>query len=424
MVILGIAVLLALVVLGMPIWGAIFGGTLIMVVLGFDVDAINIVATMYDKVTSVGLIAVPLFIFSGLLLAYGGSAAPLVNVLNKFMAHIPGGPAYVVIIACAIFGAMSSSSAAATAGFAPIMIPMMLEMGYSRRFAIGLLMASTALAPLIPPSIPLILFGFITQTSIRDLYTAGFIPGLMLAFLLAITVFIHTSRGHYTPPPKATWGERWQAVKEGFPVMLMPVIILVPMYIGIFTPSEAGAVAAVYSLLLGFLVYRKLNARTLWEAASRTVHLMAMIFAIVMSAFLLSFTFTYVNIPFKLNDLLTQAGFSAPAFLIIIMMAYLLMGMFLDPGAILLISPPILMPTVLNLGIDPIVFGVLVVFNVEIAGLTPPYGLHLFVASGILKEKFAFIVRSCVMFYPALVVGALLIAYVPQISLFLPNLIH
>ncbi|MFC2058260.1 TRAP transporter large permease [Chloroflexota bacterium] len=424
MVILGIAVLLGLIVLGMPIWGAIFGGCLIIVVLGFGLDPIIVVAVMYDKVTSVGLIAVPLFIFSGLVLAYGGSAAPLVNVLNKFMAHIRGGPAYVVIIACAIFGAMSSSSTAAIAGFGPIMIPMMMQMGYSRRFAIGLLMGATSLAPLIPPSIPLILFGFITSTSIKDLFTAGFLPGLMLAALLAITVFIHTSRGHYTPPPKATWEERWQALKEGWPVMLMPVIILVPIYIGWFTPSEAGAVAAIYSLLLGFLVYRKLNARTLWEAASRTVHVMAMVFAIVMSAFLLSFTFTYVRVPFALNDMLTQAGLSAPAFLIIIMVAYLLMGMFLDPGAILLISPPILMPTVLSLGIDPIMFGVLVVFNVEIAGLTPPYGLHLFVASGILKEKFAFIVRSCIMFYPALIAGALLIAYIPQISLFLPHLIH
>ncbi|MFC1926133.1 TRAP transporter large permease [Chloroflexota bacterium] len=420
---IAIVALVVLVLAGAPIWVSALTGATIMAVVALDMSPIILISVMYQKVAQTALIAVPLFIFSGQLLAVGGAAGPIVKVLNGFLGHVRGGPAYVIILACTIFGAMSSSATAAIAGFGPIMLPMMAQAGYSRRFSLGLLIGSVALAPLIPPSIPLIIFGYLTETSIRDLYVAGFIPGLLLAGLLAITVFIHSSRGHYTPVQKFTWGERWQAVKKGWPVMLMPVAVLVPIYGGWVTPSEGAVVAVIYSLILGFIAYRKLTLKNVWGAASTTVHVTSMLLLIMGAAFLLNLAFTYVRIPFKMNDALTSAGFGANTFLIVIIMAYLLMGMFLDPSAILMVSAPLLMPTILGLGISPILFGVVVVFSIEIACLTPPYGLVLFAAMAVLKESFGNIVRGLLMFYPALIVGQLMIAFIPQISLFLPNLL-
>ncbi|MFC1993678.1 TRAP transporter large permease [Chloroflexota bacterium] len=337
---------------------------------------------------------------------------------------MPGGPAYVLILACTIFGAMSSSATAAIAGFGPLLVPMMIDAGYSKKFALGLLLAAVSLAPLIPPSIPLILFGFLTETSIRDLYLAGFIPGLLLTGLLSITVFIHTRGKNYTPPPRANWSERRQAIKEAWPVLLMPPIVLAPIYLGWLHTSEAAVVAALYSLFLGSVVYKKLNLRTAFESLRQTVHITSMVFIIVAAAFLLNLAFTGMRIPFELNDWLARAGFNANTFIIVIILMYFVMGMILDPSAILMVSAPLLMPTVLGLGIDPVVFGVVVVFSIEIAGITPPYGMVLFAAVGILKVEFATCARAVLLFYPALIIGQLMIAYIPKIALFLPNLLR
>jgi len=419
---LGIALIVGLLIAGVPVWAAVLSGSIIIVVFVMGIDPLILTGMMFDKVHITSLIAVPLFILAGQVLANGGAAKPLINVLNKLMGHVPGGPAYAMILGCVVFAAMSSTSFAAIGGFGPIMIPMMVQMGYSRRFAVGLLLAAASLGPTIPPSIPLILYGFVTETSVKSLYTAAFLPGVLLAGLLAVTVFFHTRRGHYTSPSPATWRERWQALWHGWPVLLMPVIVLVPIYVGWTTPTEAAAVAAVYSLFLGFVVYRELNLGRLNEALGSTVHLVTAIFLIVTSAFVLNFVLTYVRIPFQIGDALQGAGLTAASLTIILILMYLVMGMFLDPSSILLISAPILLPTVVGVGIDPIVFGVMVVICVEIAGLTPPYGIVLFATVAILKERFDFIARSLLLFYPALIAGLLMIAYIPGISLFLPNL--
>ncbi|MFC2058317.1 TRAP transporter large permease, partial [Chloroflexota bacterium] len=416
---LGIGLLLALIMAGVPVWIAIISGSMIIILGPLDTNLIMVAELMYGKVSQLALIGVPMFILSGQLLAVGGASAPMVRVLNSFMGHIPGGPAYVLIVACTIFGAMSSSSMAAIAGFGPLLIPMMIQAGYSKRFALGLLLASVSLAPLIPPSIPLILFGFLTETSIRDLYMAGFIPGLLLTALLSVTVFIHTRGKHYTPPPKATWSERLQALKEAWPVLLMPPVILVPIYMGWLHVYEAAVVAVLYSLLLGFVAYKGLRLGTMWESIRNTVRITAMVFAIVAAAFMLNHVFAGYRMPFHMNDWLANSGFSANTFMIVVILMYFVMGMILDPSAILMISAPLLIATVRFLGIPDIVFGLVVVFSIEIAGITPPYGLHIFAAVGILKEDFATCARAVLMFYPALIVGQLMIAYIHKISLFL-----
>ncbi|MFC1963623.1 TRAP transporter large permease [Chloroflexota bacterium] len=421
---LGIGLLLALIMAGVPVWVSIISGSMIVILGPLNTDLIMIAQLMYGKVSQLALIGVPMFILSGQLLAVGGASTPMVRFLNSFLGHIPGGPAYVMIVACTIFGAMSSSAMAAIAGFGPLLIPMMLQAGYSKKFSIGLLLASVSLAPLIPPSIPLILFGFLTETSIRDLYMAGFIPGLLLTVLLSITVFIHTRGKNYIPPPRANWSERRRAAKEAWPVLLMPPVILVPIYMGLLHVYEAAVVAVLYSLFLGFVAYKKLSFGIMWEAIRNTVRITAMVMAIVAAAFMLNHVFAGYRMPFHMNDWLAGAGFSANTFIIVVILMYFVMGMVLDPSAILMISAPLLIETVRFLGIPDIVFGLVVVFSIEIAGITPPYGLHIFAAVGILKEDFVTCARAVLMFYPALIVGQLMIAYIHKISLFLPELLR
>jgi len=416
----GLVLIFVLVLLGAPVWVSVFTGTS-MALLDWGFSLEMIASIMYNKLASFMLVAVPMFIFAGQLLAVSGIARPLIDLLSKFMGHIPGGPAYAVIIACVIFAAMSSSGLAALAGFAPIALPMLEKTGYSRKFAIGLLMCSSALGPLIPPSIYLIIFGNLTEQPVQELWLAAFIPGFMLAGFLAVTVFIHTRRGHYTPPPPATWGERWEALKRAWPILLLPLAILVPIYRNLISPTEASAVAVLCTLFLGFVVYRELTLGKVWEAAKETVHLTSLIFLIVASAFLLSTAFTYKRVPFTITDAITGAGFTSASLPIIIIFLFLLMGMFLDPNAILMILGPLLLPVVEGVGLDPIAFSVMVALAVEVGVLTPPYGLVLFAGVGILKENFGFITRSVLMFYPALIIGQFLIIYVPQISTFLPN---
>ena len=245
---LGIGLLVFLVIVGAPVWLALGVGGATALVVGFDIDPQVIAAMTFNRVNSITLLAIPLFLLCGEALGRGGAARPIVRFLNSIMGHVPGGPAYVIIVACMIFASMASGGLPFIAGFAPVMMPMLLEMGYDKRFAIGLMVASAGLGVLIPPSIPLIVYGFVTETSVKDLYTAAFIPGVVLASLLALTVFIHTKRGHYKAPPPASWAERWAAFKEAWPALLMPPFILVPIYNGVCTATEAASIAVVYSV--------------------------------------------------------------------------------------------------------------------------------------------------------------------------------
>ncbi|MBM3131497.1 MAG: TRAP transporter large permease [Chloroflexi bacterium] len=422
MEVFGLVVLALLVAIGVPMWLSILAGSAISLVLGYGMEPHMMFSIMYDKVNVTSLLAVPLFFLAGEALYHGGASRPLVQFFNKYMGHIPGGPAYAVILACTVMAAMSSTAMAAVAGFGPIMVPMMEQMGYSRRFAIGLLVSASSLGVLIPPSIPLIIFGFVTETSVKDLYSAAFIPGALMVVLLALTVFIHTRRGHYSSPPPASWRERWDALKTGLPVLMMPVAVLVPIYVGWVTATESAVVAAVYSILLGFIVYRELTVSKLWSACVRVAHLSSMLFAVLAVAFLLNLVLVYMKVPMDLGDALSSVGFNWMALLALMVLLYLVMGAFLDSSTILIVMSPILLPAVVEQGISPVLFGVLTVISVELAAITPPYGITLFAASGVLREKFSLVARACFMFYPALIVGQLLIAFFHKIALWLPGL--
>jgi C4-dicarboxylate transporter DctM subunit len=420
---LSIAIMVLMVMAGVPLFLSIFVAVAIISFTVMDIDPMILVGVMNTSVSKTILIAVPLFIFSGQLLARSGVLTPLARLLTAFMGHIPGGPAYAVIIACVVFAAMSSTGMAGVAGFAPIVVPLMTGMGYSLSFTVGLLICASSLAGLIPPAIFPIYYGYISDTSVITLWTAGIVPGLMIAFFLAVIVFVQTRRGHYQRLPSASWHERVGALKGALPLLLMPAVILGPLYGGYATPTEVASIAVIYSLLLGVVFYRKLTPGLFWEACQSTVSIMAKIFIIIMAALLLNNAFVYVRLPYDMADWLSNLGLHWTALMAIVAVAFLLMGAFLDPVAIVMIAVPLLLPTLVVVGVDKVPFGVFTGVAVELAIITPPYGLALFAATSILNLPFSFVARSCLMFYPAVILGMILVAYIPEISMWFPNLI-
>ncbi len=424
MIWVSVAILVVLAALGVPLFLATLAAVTFAVFGIMDVDATFIMQNMFLSSKSFILVAVPLFVFSGQILAASGAVPPLIRLFNAFLGRIPGGPAYALILGGMLFGAMSSSALAAVAGFGPIMIPLLVQLGYSRTFAVGLLLSSSTLAQLIPPSVTLIFYGYVAQESVVDLWTAGIVPGVMVAIFLGITVFFHTRRGHYQTMAAAGWGEKWQALKESWPVMLMVPVVLGPLYAGIATPTEVSAIAVAYSLFLGFVWYRKLTKRAFWDACRMTARLTGIIFIIVLVFLLLNVVLTYERLPFVLGEMISNLGGGWMVFMLVTAAAFLVMGAILDPSAMIFVAVPILLPTLAILGIDKVSFGVFTTFATNLAILTPPYGLLLFAAMPLLNLPFTLVARACLMFYPALIVGMLLVAYFPQISTWLPNLIR
>ncbi|MFC1963748.1 TRAP transporter large permease, partial [Chloroflexota bacterium] len=417
-----LGIIVVSIIMGIPIALSLFTGVALFVMLVMDVDPVILATVSFARISNVMLIAVPLFVLSGYFMSAGGIAKPLVDLLSSFMRHVPGGPAYVMIMACTLFAAMTSSSWAAIAAFGPLLVPVMVEMGYSRRFSIGLLLACGGLGPLIPPSVLLIIYGIIAGESVRLLYGAAFLPGLVIAALLALTVFIHSRRGHFTRLPAASWAERWQAFKKGWPLLLMPPAVLLPIYLGVATATEAASICVMYSLILGVFVYRGLKFKQIRECITKTLYVLASIYAIIMAAFLLNIVLTDARIPLEISDKLIGMGLSKEMFLLALIAMYFVMGMFLDPTAILMISVPIMLPAVRGLDISPLLYGIVVCVSVEISLITPPYGIDLFAAVAILQERFHVVARAVLMFLPALIVGLFLVSYIPAISSFLPSL--
>jgi C4-dicarboxylate transporter DctM subunit len=423
MVWVGICILIVTLFLEVPMFISILLSALIILVAGMHFNPIMAPTIMFSQISSVLLIAVPMFMVSGVILARSGAVPRLVTLLNAFMGHMPGGPALALIAVTVIFGAMCSSSIAALAGLAPVMLPLLTQLGYSKRFAIGLLITSATIVPMVPPSVSMIIFAWLTGINVIWLWTAGIVPALLVSVFLGLTVLWHVKRGAYVRPPKVSWKERRDALKKGFWVVLMPFAILGPLYGGVATPTEVSTIAVVYSLFLGFVVYRELTLSALLECCRSTLKIIGSLFAIMMAAYLLNTALVYARIPFGFSAFLANMGLGRGGFMTVMIGVYLAMGAALDPTAILLISVPLLWPTITGLDINPYVYGIFTAHAIEIGIITPPYGFVLFAAVSIFNERFTAVVRSCMMFYPAVIAAMIMIAYIPELSLWLPRVL-
>lgn len=362
------------------------------------------------------LLSIPLYILAGNLMARGAIAARLIRVVKAVSAPVPAGLAISTVLSCAVFAAVSGSGTVALLAIGSIMYPALVEGGYPKSFALGALCAGGTLGIIIPPSIPLILYGVMTQTSITDLFLAGVGPGLLLIGLLALYAVVR-----YGGLRAGTWNLREivAALRAGIWSLFMPVLILGGIYSGHFTPTESAAVAVVYAMFVETLVHREMGRRAFYEVVGETARLLGALFPVLMMALSLNVFLTYEQVPESLVAALSGGFEGRASFLAASGLFLLLMGCIVDIGSAILILAPLLHPLAVAQGVDPVHFGILMTMNLEIGYLTPPLGLNLIVAMMVFKVDFGTVCRAVLPFIGLMLLALVLVAAWPGLSLFL-----
>ncbi|KAA2312105.1 TRAP transporter large permease [Pseudooceanicola sediminis] len=369
------------------------------------------------------LLAIPFFIFAANLMGSGQIARQLVGVIKALLGHTRGGMGHVVVGGSMAFGSVSGSAPATVAALGRMVYPEMRAAGYSERFSLGLLVASAETALLIPPSITLIVYGWITGTSISKLFAGGLAVGIVLAIAFSIFVHFQARRDGVVPSPRMGWAARLRAMWEAKWALGMPVIILGGIYSGVITPTEAAAVSVLYAIIVEMVVFRSLSWSGLFRITEDSAINTAIIFVLLAMGGLISFFVTLAQVPNEIISLLGHLDAGRITFLIVVNICFFIAGMFVDPNSTLLVLVPPLYPVALSFGIDPVHFGMIVTLNVCLGMITPPFGLDIFVASSTLGKPVAAIIRGVWPFVLLNLIVLLLITYIPQISLFVPRLI-
>ncbi|MFD1407476.1 TRAP transporter large permease [Kroppenstedtia eburnea] len=412
------AIFVLLLLLRVPIAFALaLSTTFILTQSGFTMDMMP--QRMFSALDSSTLMAIPGFVFAGIIMAKGGISKYLIEALKKWVGHFPGGLSVVTILACMIFAAISGSSPATAAAIGSILIPGMIEAGYSKRYAMGLVAAAGTLGILIPPSIPLIIYGVVAEESIGRLFMAGVLPGLVMGGMLVLSAVLYARRAGFQLSEKASWEERWRSSLKAFWGGIMPVIILGMIYTGVTTPTEASVVSCVYALLVSLVIYREMTVKDFKEIVLESVNISSMIYLIIAAAMLFSLYLTNEQIPQQVAEWITGSDLNKWMFLIVVNLLFFILGTFLESVAIILITLPIFLPIVKTLGIDPIHFAIIMTVNLELAMITPPVGLNLFVVSGIAKERMGEVVRGVVPFLLIMLLVLALVIIWPDLSLWL-----
>ena len=380
------------------------------------IPAIAIAQKLLGGVNVSTLLAIPFFIFAADIMTRGTIARRLTDLVKTNLGHYSGGIGHTTVASCMAFGAVCGSAPATVAALGRILHPEMVKAGYPERFTLGLIASSAECALLIPPSITLIIYGWLTGTSIADLFAAGLVVGIVLGLAFMIQVQIATWRTGAGSMARATRKERWLALRDGLVALGMPFIILGGIYGGVFTATEAAAVAVIYAILIEMVLYRSFGIKTLMEAAESSAVTVTAVFILLATGSLMSFMITLAQVPQYLTQMFTQWDISWVMFLLIVNVIMFVAGMFIDPNSILLVLVPTFFPVAAALGIDPVHFGIVVCLNICIGMITPPFGLDLFVTSSTLKRPVEMIIGGIWPFVLTNVLVLILITYVPAIS--------
>ncbi|RID88494.1 TRAP transporter large permease [Peribacillus asahii] len=423
MLTLGIVLLLLLLLfIGMPIgFTLIVVGSLgIFLVSGFDTFTGILSSTAYRSVNSFTLTTIPLFILMANFISKSNIAKDLYDCILKWIGHVPGGVGVSTVFASAGFGTLSGSSIAATSIMSKICIPEMVRAKYKDTFAAGLVASSTGtLAVLIPPSVPLILYAVQTETSIGHLLMAGILPGILLAGLLCAFIFI-TSIKLNTKIEKSSWSERFASLKTIWPMLILVVFVLAVIYLGIATSTEAAAFGALGALLIGLLI-KRLNVKSVIESLKDAVQQTAMIFTIVIGGYIFAYFFTLTGTGQSIISAISESGLSKWTILFLIIVFYLILGLFMDLIGSMILTLPLVFPIIQALGFDEIWFGVIVVLLLEIGLVTPPVGINLFITSKHSQVPVDRVFYGSIPFIGILLLTILLLVVFPQIALYLPT---
>ncbi|WP_289138063.1 TRAP transporter large permease [uncultured Brevibacillus sp.] len=414
--------LVVLLIINVPIAVALGLSVVVAFMVEGNIPLLVVIQKMFNGTDSFPLMAIPFFLLAGKLMETGGISARLIRFANTIVGNLPGGLAIVAVIGCTFFAAISGSSAATTAAVGGILIPHMVKKGYDVRFSSALHAAGGTIGVMIPPSVPMVLYGVAASTSINDLFIAGIGPGILVAISLVAYSFWISKKKGWGGGEKHSPAEIWKAFKDAILAILMPVIILGGIYGGIFTATEAAVVAVVYALIIGLFVYREIKWKDLGEIFTGAGTMTAVIMLIIATANAFGFLMTRENIPQEIAQFMLGITDSTIITLLIINVLLLILGTFMETAVTIILMTPILLPIITTLGIDPVLFGVIMVVNSAIGMLTPPVGINLLVAGKIAKLSNTEIEKAVIPFLIIMVIDLLLITYIPEISLFLVNL--
>lgn len=413
--------LFAFMAIGIPV-AISLGLASLLTIAFFSQDSIaSMSIKLFETSEHYTLMAIPFFVLAGNLMSTGGVARRMVRFAIAAVGHLRGGLAIASILACMLFAAVSGSSPATVVAIGSIVIAGMVRNGYAKEFAAGVICNAGTLGILIPPSIVMVVYAAVTEVSVGRMFMAGVVPGIMLGLMLMAAVWWRAGKLQITPPAKAGASEVLRAFRDSMWGLALLVIIMGGIYGGVFTPTEAAAVSAVYALVVAVFVYRDLRLRELPEVFLESAKTTVMIMFIVANALLFAHVLTTERIPQAIAEQILAVGMSPWMFLLVVNIILLIAGNFMEPTGIILILAPILFPIATQLGIDPIHLGVIMVVNMEIGMVTPPVGLNLFVTSGVTGMNLVQVTRAALPWLTVLLVFLVLVTYIPAISLALPN---
>jgi C4-dicarboxylate transporter, DctM subunit len=429
------ALLLALMATGMPISIALGLSVLTYLFILSSVDPKMVGLKLFTSIDRFEIMAIPFFILAGNFLTSGGVARRMIDFATTTIGHWYGGLGLAGVVACALFAAISGSSVATVVGIGSIILPAIVANGYPPRFGAGVIATSGALGILFPPSINLVIFAVATSgmqpkgpdgavvdsASVGQLFIAGLVPGLMLATMLGMTTWYRAWRNDYPRMARASWGECLRAFRDGFWGLFLIVLVLGGIYSGLFTPTEAAAMAAVYAFFIAVFVYKELKFVDVPAVLLKAASMSAMILYIITNAAVFSWLLTSEQIPQSMAEWMTAQGFGIVAFLLVTNIVLLAAGNFMDPAAIVLIMAPILFPMAARLGVHPVHLGILMAVNMEVGLCHPPVGLNLYVASGITKMGITELTIAVLPWLGTMLVFLVMVTYIPEISLWLPR---
>ena len=429
--------LIVLMLTGMPISIALGLTVLSFLFVMTQVPIEAVALKLFTGIESFEIMAIPFFILAGNFLTHGGVARRMIRFATSMVGHWYGGMGLAGVMACALFAAVSGSSPATVVAIGSIIMPAMVQQGYPKRFGVGVIATSGALGILIPPSIVMVLYAVATggslgidpegkrvlSASVAQLFMAGVIPGLILASMLGMTTFYRAWKYNYPRMEKKTWGETVVAFRESVWGLLLIVIVLGGIYAGIFTPTEAAAVSAVYAFIIAVFVYRDMKLIEVPKVLLASANMSAMILYIITNAVLFSFLMTSEQIPQTITSWVTGAGIGWVQFLLFVNLLLLAAGNVMEPSSIVLITGPILFPVAVGLGINPIHLGILMTVNMEVGLCHPPVGLNLYVASGIAKMGITELTIAVWPWLLTMLAFLGMVTYVPELSLWLPRML-
>jgi C4-dicarboxylate transporter DctM subunit len=417
------ALLVVLMLTGMPI--SISLGLTVLSFLFFltHVPIESVALKLFTGIEKFEIMAIPFFILAGNFLTHGGVAKRMIRFATSMVGHWHGGLGLAGVLSCALFAAVSGSSPATVVAIGSILLPAMVKAGFPKRFGAGVITTSGALGILIPPSIVMVMYSVSTNTSVGALFMAGVVPGIVLAFMLGMTTWYRARSNHYPRQPKATWAERLKAFRESVWGLALIVIVMGGIYTGLFTPTEAAAMSAVWAFIAAVFIYKDLGLKDVPRVLLSSANMSAMLLYIITNAMLFSFLMTHENIPQAMADAMLGTGVGLIGFLLIANVLLLAAGNFMEPSSIVLILAPILYPIAVKLGIDPVHFGILMVVNMEVGMCHPPVGLNLYVASGITKMGITELTVATWPWLLTMLVFLVIVTYWPPLSIWLPRLL-